>query len=182
MTRRPLLGIALVALLLVIATTACQPSLPQLTGRSAATDAVAQVEAHRPPTMTETTWEQRFSAYAHYIAVLNFAAAVQYQKLLAFAEAVDVAKHPVVPAPAHGYAVWDRLAQCESSGDWADTAGSFEGGIQFSHETWVARGGRRYAEHAYDATRLQQIAIGEIDLAAAGPGEWPHCSYVAGMR
>lgn len=86
-----------------------------------------------------------------------------------------------LPQPPSG-GVWARLASCESSGNWSDTDGLFEGGLQFAHQTWVAYGGRAYAEHAYDASAAQQIAIAEKVLAGQGPGAWPHCSYVAGLR
>lgn len=71
---------------------------------------------------------------------------------------------------------WDAIAQCESGGDWtANTGNGYEGGLQFAHSTWVAYGGRQYAEHAYDASREEQIAVAERVLAGQGPGAWPNC-------
>ena len=38
-----------------------------------------------------------------------------------------------------GPGVWDRLAQCESSGNWAiNTGNGFFGGLQFLQATWDA--------------------------------------------
>ena len=43
---------------------------------------------------------------------------------------------------AGGNTVWDRLAQCESGGNWAiNTGNGYYGGLQFSLGTWRAYGG-----------------------------------------
>ena len=43
---------------------------------------------------------------------------------------------------AGGNTVWDRLAQCESGGNWAiNTGNGYYGGLQFSLGTWQAYGG-----------------------------------------
>ena len=43
---------------------------------------------------------------------------------------------------AGGNTVWDRLAQCESGGNWATNTGNgYYGGLQFSLGTWQAYGG-----------------------------------------
>ena len=70
---------------------------------------------------------------------------------------------------------WDAIAQCESSGQWNISTGSYEGGLQFAPSTWVANGGTQYAPHAYQATREQQIAVAERVLAMQGPHAWPVC-------
>lgn len=72
---------------------------------------------------------------------------------------------------------WDRLASCESSGNWAiNTGNGFYGGVQFSASTWLEFGGGAYAQRADLATREQQIAIAEKVLAVQGPNAWPDCS------
>lgn len=78
--------------------------------------------------------------------------------------------------------VWDRLAQCESGGRWNLNVGGHEGGLQFLHSTWVRAGGRRYAEHAYQATREQQIDIARTWLARTSWTQWPVCSKKLGLR
>lgn len=77
--------------------------------------------------------------------------------------------------------VWDSLAACESGGRWHLTEGGHEGGLQFLHSTWVAAGGRRFAEHAYDATREQQIEIAKGWLARTSPNQWPECGPRVGL-
>ncbi|GAA1549841.1 ubiquitin-like domain-containing protein [Kribbella lupini] len=80
--------------------------------------------------------------------------------------------------PASGNAgAWDRIAECESGGNWqANTGNGYYGGLQFSHGTWVAFGGDKYATNAHQASKAQQIAIAEKVRAARGSyGDWPVC-------
>ncbi|MBM7367497.1 transglycosylase family protein [Gordonia hydrophobica] len=73
-------------------------------------------------------------------------------------------------------AEWNQVAQCESGGNWAiNTGNGYQGGLQFSPSTWAAHGGTQYAPSADQATREQQIAIGERVLANQGKGAWPTC-------
>jgi resuscitation-promoting factor RpfA len=76
---------------------------------------------------------------------------------------------------------WDKVAQCESGGNWAISTGNgYFGGLQFSAGTWKAFGGGAYATTANKATREQQIAVAEKVLAAQGWNAWPICSKKAG--
>ncbi|MGC1207966.1 MAG: transglycosylase family protein, partial [Ornithinimicrobium sp.] len=78
--------------------------------------------------------------------------------------------------------VWDRVAACESSGNWSISTGNgYYGGVQFYQPTWVGYGGREYASYAHRATKAEQIAIARRVLAAQGPGAWPVCSVKAGL-
>ncbi|MFF9490542.1 transglycosylase family protein [Streptomyces sp. NPDC014676] len=77
--------------------------------------------------------------------------------------------------------VWDRIAQCESGGDWhINTGNGYYGGLQFSGSTWRAYGGTAYAPTADRATRAQQIAVATKVQRAQGWGAWPTCSARAG--
>ena len=73
-------------------------------------------------------------------------------------------------APAHGATnVWDKVAQCESGGNWKiNTGNGYYGGLQFLGSTWRAYGGRTYASQAHQATKAEQIAIARRVLADAG--------------
>lgn len=85
------------------------------------------------------------------------------------------------PAQAAG-SVWDRVAACESGGNWSiNTGNSFYGGVQFTNSTWRAYGGAKYASRADLATKAQQIAIAKHTLASQGPGAWPVCGPKAGL-
>ncbi|CAL9440818.1 transglycosylase family protein [Streptomyces sp. enrichment culture] len=73
-------------------------------------------------------------------------------------------------------AEWDRVAQCESGGNWSiNTGNGYYGGLQFSASTWAAYGGTQYAPTADKASKSQQIAIAEKVLAGQGKGAWPSC-------
>jgi LysM repeat protein len=78
--------------------------------------------------------------------------------------------------------VWDRVAQCESSGNWSiNTGNGYYGGLQFYQPTWRGYGGLAYAPRADLATRAEQIAVAQRVLASQGPGAWPVCSVRAGL-
>ncbi|WP_137148510.1 transglycosylase family protein [Mycolicibacterium sp. CR10] len=71
---------------------------------------------------------------------------------------------------------WDRVASCESGGNWAiNTGNGYHGGLQFSPSTWSGHGGSEYAPTAYLATKEEQIAVAERVLASQGKGAWPTC-------
>lgn len=71
---------------------------------------------------------------------------------------------------------WDRVAGCESGGNWAiNTGNGYHGGLQFSPSTWSGHGGGEYAPAAYQATKEEQIAVAERVLASQGKGAWPSC-------
>ncbi|AZM63103.1 MULTISPECIES: transglycosylase family protein [unclassified Streptomyces] len=77
--------------------------------------------------------------------------------------------------------VWDRIAQCESGGDWhINTGNGYYGGLQFAASTWRDYGGTAYAPTADRATRSQQIAVAAKVQRAQGWGAWPTCSVRAG--
>jgi resuscitation-promoting factor RpfA len=78
-------------------------------------------------------------------------------------------------------ATWDRVAQCESTGNWSiNTGNGFSGGLQFTPSTWRAFGGTQFAPMAYQASRAQQIVVAEKVLAGQGWGAWPVCAREAG--
>jgi hypothetical protein len=78
---------------------------------------------------------------------------------------------------------WDRLAQCESGGNWGiNTGNGFQGGLQFSPGTWTANGGNQFAATANHAGRQEQMVVAERVLARQGWGAWPSCSAHLGLR
>lgn len=85
-------------------------------------------------------------------------------------------------AHAASVSTWDRVAACESGGNWAiNTGNGFYGGLQFTHSTWIAYGGGAYASNANLASKSAQISVAEKVLASQGPGAWPVCSVRAGL-
>jgi hypothetical protein len=77
-------------------------------------------------------------------------------------------------------AAWDRLAQCESGGNWAaNTGNGYYGGIQFSLSSWQAVGGTGRPDQA---SRETQIAMGQRLWNQGGWSHWPACSSRLGYR
>ncbi|MEZ0578086.1 transglycosylase family protein [Nocardioides sp. MH1] len=95
------------------------------------------------------------------------------------AEIVEVGTQEVVTSNyAGGSTAWDRIAQCESGGNWAaNTGNGYYGGLQFSLGTWQAYGGSGLPSNA---SRETQIAIAEkVRAASGGYGAWPVCGRLA---
>ncbi len=102
---------------------------------------------------------------------------------------------PVAPAPApapapkpaaakggdpNDPATWDRLAQCESGGNWAaNTGNGYYGGLQFSSATWRSVGGTGLP---HQNSRETQIEMGKRLQAKAGWSQWPSCTRRLGYR
>jgi hypothetical protein len=94
---------------------------------------------------------------------------------------------PVAPADTTNTAdsgtpvsTWDKVAQCESGGNWATSTGNgFHGGLQFTASTWRSFGG---SGMPHQASRTEQIAVAERVLAAQGWKAWPACSHKLGLR
>ncbi|MER7398505.1 transglycosylase family protein [Streptomyces sp. NPDC000151] len=84
-------------------------------------------------------------------------------------------------ANAASVATWDKVAQCESGGNWSiNTGNGYYGGLQFNNSSWAAAGGTKYAPRADLATKDQQIATAEKLLAMQGPGAWG-CAGAGGL-
>jgi hypothetical protein len=109
--------------------------------------------AHRDPNITLTTGRHA----AHYFNGL----VVGYLRAVARAQAI--------PYEAN----WDRVAACESGGNWSIATGNgYYGGVQFSLSTWRAVGGAGYP---HQNSKREQILRAEILRGRAGLGQWPVC-------
>ncbi|CAM5520174.1 transglycosylase family protein [Streptomyces abikoensis] len=76
---------------------------------------------------------------------------------------------------------WDKVAECESNGNWSiNTGNGYYGGLQFSQSSWNAAGGQKYADRADHASKSAQIAVAERLLAMQGPGAWG-CAGAGGL-
>jgi len=66
--------------------------------------------------------------------------------------------------------VWDKIAQCESGGNWSiNTGNGYYGGLQFSAATWRSVGGPGLP---HQHSREVQIKYAKILQARAGWGQW----------
>ena len=88
-------------------------------------------------------------------------------------------------------AMWDKIAQCESGGNWSINSGNgYYGGLQFDVQTWLGPGGGAYAPNASCGQqgpadrrcqpRLRQarpaplgLRLGRLQLTAARQDRWP---------
>ncbi|MEV5001551.1 transglycosylase family protein [Nocardioides sp. LML1-1-1.1] len=95
-------------------------------------------------------------------------------------EVVHVGTKTVEANYAGGNSVWDRLAQCESGGNWAiNTGNGYYGGLQFNASTWHSYGGSGLP---HQASRETQIAIAtKVRDASGGYGAWPGCAASLGL-
>ena len=86
---------------------------------------------------------------------------------------------PPAPTAAPAGSAWDRLAQCESGGNWSiNTGNGYYGGLQFSLSSWRGVGGSGYP---HEHSRETQIAMGERLRAQGGWGHWPSCARQLGL-
>lgn len=68
---------------------------------------------------------------------------------------------------------WDRVAACESGGNWhINTGNGYYGGLQFALGTWRSNGG---SGMPHQASREEQIRVAENVLHTQGIGAWPVC-------
>jgi len=74
---------------------------------------------------------------------------------------------------------FERLARCESGGNWSiNTGNGFYGGIQFDLATWRGLG---FDGYPHQAGKLTQIAAGQMLHGQRGWGPWPACSRALGL-
>lgn len=76
-------------------------------------------------------------------------------------------------------ATWEKLAQCESGGNWSiNTGNGFYGGLQFTQQSWNGVG---MSGSPQTASKEAQIEAGERLLAVQGWGAWPACTAKLGL-
>ncbi len=74
------------------------------------------------------------------------------------------------PAPQVPVGVWDKIAACESGGNWQiNTGNGYYGGLQFSAATWKSVGGPGLP---HEHSREVQIKYAKILQARSGWGQW----------
>jgi uncharacterized protein YabE (DUF348 family) len=84
--------------------------------------------------------------------------------------------------PLPGDAIWDRIAACESGGNWSiNTGNGYFGGLQFNEATWDSNGGQAYAPRADLASKADQIAVADKVRDARGYEPW-QCATELGIH
>lgn len=151
---------------------------------SAAITLMSCTATQQPEPPAETVEPIEFTGYD-----FSTAAGTSLQNLEIFLQTITTtttaAPRTITTVPADGN-VWDRLAQCETGGNWsANTGNGFGGGLQFAHttrwSTWNAYGGQEHTPHPWEASREQQIEIAERVLQSSGWGAWPGCARRMGL-
>lgn len=70
-------------------------------------------------------------------------------------------------------AMWDRIAQCESTGRWSiNTGNGYYGGLQFNLQTWLSVDGDDFAYYPHQATRAEQITVANRLYEIRGTQPW----------
>jgi uncharacterized protein YabE (DUF348 family) len=90
--------------------------------------------------------------------------------------ASDPVRKPVTEVVSRGTSrtppdsVWDKIAKCESGGNWSINSGNgYYGGLQFSAATWKSVGGPGLP---HENSREVQIKYAKILQARSGWGQW----------
>lgn len=88
----------------------------------------------------------------------------------------DAVSRPVTEVVSRGTSrtppdsVWDKIAKCESGGNWSiNTGNGYYGGLQFSAATWRSVGGPGLP---HENSREVQIKYAKILQARSGWGQW----------
>lgn len=84
----------------------------------------------------------------------------------------------VAGLPDDRVALWDAVAECESTGDWTSVNDPFYGGLQFTIDSWQEVGGLGRADQV---PREEQIMRAEFLLELQGWDAWPVCSAQLGL-
>jgi uncharacterized protein YabE (DUF348 family) len=75
--------------------------------------------------------------------------------------------------------MWDRIAQCESTGNWSiNTGNGYYGGLQFDLQTWLGAGGGDFASRPDLASRAEQITVANRVYEDRGLSPWG-CAHAA---
>ena len=70
-------------------------------------------------------------------------------------------------------ALWNRIARCESGGNWhINTGNGYYGGLQFSLGAWRSNGGRDFAAKPHKATKAEQITVANRLYKKSGTRAW----------
>lgn len=152
-----------------VAVTAVLGTVGALGGMAAASDGPRRPQAvRRAPVVIEP-------------ALVSASEAVQARNEQRYA--VAVLEHSAAQQAAEKAArdsIWDRIAACETQGNWSMQGPSFSGGVGFANSTWSSFGGNEFAPNAGQATREQQIIVAERVRSRVGMGAWG-CSSRVGV-
>ena len=98
--------------------------------------------------------------------------------------AARAAQGPVVVGKAAaGLSVWDKLAFCESRGQWhINTGNGYYGGLQENMDFWRSYGDPQWARPDLAPKSAQIEAAVKARDSGRGYEPWPQCSVEVGLR
>ncbi|WP_079063070.1 transglycosylase family protein [Peterkaempfera griseoplana] len=112
----------------------------------------------------------------------SFKCAHRINRLIGLLAGAAATLAAAAPPPKLDDPVWDRLADCESSGRWdANTGNNYYGGLQIWLPTWEYAGGLAYATRPDLAVREDQITVAQQILRRQGWTAWPDCARRLGL-
>lgn len=84
------------------------------------------------------------------------------------------------PPAVHWTVNWDKVARCESGGNWSaglrtNRYGTFSGGLMIMQSAWRQYGGLQFAPYAGAATKAEQIIVAERIAARVGAARAWQC-------
>lgn len=188
---RTLIALLVVTVTLVVgAAPAGAAAKEQDTGRRTQRDArnetrnEVRTEIGQPATVVvdrvEQSMRESMALSAFTVAVLDArrraAEAEQLRAMLVWVAGVEAAR----AEKAARDAIWDRIAVCETAGNWSMRGSRYSGGVGFANSTWNAFGGQEFASNAGLATREQQIIVAERVYDYGGYTGWG-CAYTIGL-
>ncbi len=68
--------------------------------------------------------------------------------------------------------LWDKMAECETGGNWGASGERYQGGLGIFFQNWNHYGGREFAPTAGQATKYEQIIVAERIRAEHGWHAW----------
>jgi uncharacterized protein YabE (DUF348 family) len=72
----------------------------------------------------------------------------------------------------HYNPLWDKMAECETGGNWNASGQTWQGGLGIYFQNWNHYGGLDFAPTAGQATKLEQIVVAEKIRAEHGWHAW----------
>jgi hypothetical protein len=92
------------------------------------------------------------------LSLVTEVASAQEESIIKIDPAVAELKTQMRNRKTPSLAYWDKVAKCETGGNWKD-GGNWSGGLGIAQSTWAGYGGRNFASKPSKATRIEQIVI-----------------------
>lgn len=81
---------------------------------------------------------------------------------------------PIIIVSSSSNDIWEKLADCETHGNWGSNTGNgYYGGLQFSEGAWISTGG---TGNPASVSKDEQIMRGKILQQRRGWSPWSNCS------